>query len=185
MAPSRPAYAHRADGWYNYTYQSNGKQVTSYWKNPVGVDRGEPSLGLYAFNVLVGHHGIFLLTPMWFLGAAGITGWMLRGRDPRLRWLAAGVAAISLACLVFYVNQPLMNRNYGGIASGLRWIFWLAPLWLVTMLPAADAMAGRRWTRGVALVLLAVSVLSASYPTWNPWTHPWLTVFSQYLGWGP
>ena len=95
------------------------------------------------------------------------------------------MAAISLACLVFYVNQPLMNRNYGGIASGLRWIFWLAPLWLLVMLPAADAMASRRWTRGLASVLLAVSVLSASYPTWNPWTHPWLTVFSQYLGWGP
>ena len=136
-------------------------------------------------NVLVGHHGVFSLTPIWLLSAAGMAGWMWRGHDPRLRWLAAGVAAISLACLVFYVNQPLMNRNYGGIASGLRWIFWLAPLWLLVMLPAADAMARRRWTRGLASVLLAVSVLSASYPTWNPWTHPWLTVFSQYLGWGP
>ena len=45
------------------------------------------------------------------------------------------------------------------------------------MLPAADAVAGARWTRGVALVLLALSVLSASYPTWNPWTHPWLYNF--------
>jgi hypothetical protein len=180
-----PAYAHRADDWYNYTYESHGKQVTSYWKNPVGVDRGEPSLGIYALNVLVGHHGIFSLTPIWFLSAVGMAGWMWRAGDPRLRWLAAGVAAISLACLAFYVNQPLMNRNYGGVASGLRWIFWLTPLWLLTMLPAADAMAGRRWARGLAGVLLAISVLSASYPTWNPWTHPWLTVFSQYLGWGP
>jgi hypothetical protein len=180
-----PAYAHRADDWYNYTYEHNGQQVKSYWQNPVGVDRGEPSLAIYAANVLVGHHGVFSLTPIWLLSAAGMAGWMRRGPDRRLRWLAAGVAAISLACLVFYVNQPLMNRNYGGIASGLRWIFWLAPLWLLVMLPAADAMARRRWTRGLASVLLAVSVLSASYPTWNPWTHPWLMVFSQYLGWGP
>jgi len=180
-----PAYLHRAGDWYAYTYEHNGHQVRSYWQNPVGVDRGEPSWSLYAVNVLVGHHGVFSLTPIWCLSAVGMAGWMWRARDPRLRWLAAGVAAISLACLVFYVNQPLMNRNYGGIASGLRWIFWLAPLWLLTMLPAADVMAGRRWTRGVALVLLALSVLSASYPTWNPWTHPWLAVFSQYLGWGP
>ena len=63
-------------------------------------------------------------------------------------------------------------------------MFWLAPLWLLTMLPMADVLARRRWTRGLALVLLALSVLSASYPTWNPWTHPWLMNLSQYLGWG-
>ena len=84
---------------------------------------------------------------------------------------------------MFYLGQPLMNRNYGGMTSGLRWMFWLAPLWLVAMLPAADALAARRWTRGLALVLLALSVLSASYPTWNPWTHPWLMNYMQYLGW--
>jgi hypothetical protein len=52
----------------------------------------------------------------------------------------------------------------------------------LTMLPTADALASRRWTRGLALVLLAISVLSATYPTWNPWTHPWLMVFLQYVG---
>jgi hypothetical protein len=68
------------------------------------------------------------------------------------------------------------------VSAGLRWVFWLAPLWLVTMLPAADALARRPWTRWVGLVLLALSALSASYPTWNPWTNPWLMVFWQYLG---
>ena len=52
------------------------------------------------------------------------------------------------------------------------------------MLPAADCCPRRRWTRGLALVLLALSVLSVSYPTWNPWTSPWLMAFSQYMGWG-
>ena len=104
---------------------------------------------------------------------------------PAVALAAAAVAAISLACLAFYLGQPPINRNYGGMTSGLRWMFWLAPLWLLMMLPAADALAARRWTRGVALVLLALSVLSASFPTWNPWTHPWLMIYSQYLGWGP
>jgi len=27
-------------------------------------------------------------------------------------------------------------------------MFWLAPLWLLAMLPAADSLARRRWTRG-------------------------------------
>ncbi len=181
-----PAYLHRggADNWYDYTYERNGRQVESYWRNPVGVDRGEPSRSVYAVNVLVGHHGVFSLTPVWLLAFVGMAVWMWRGHDPRLRWLAAAVAAISLACLAFYLGQPPMNRNYGGVTCGLRWMFWLAPLWLLIMLPVVDALAARRWSRGLALVLLAFSVLSASYPIWNPWTHPWLMVYSQYLGWG-
>jgi hypothetical protein len=120
---------------------------------------------------------------VWIFSVIGTVAWMWRGRDARLRWLAAAIGAISLACLVFYLGQPLSTRNYGGMTSGLRWMFWLAPLWLLTILPAMDVLATRRWTRGLALVLLALSVLSASYPTWNPWTHPWLMNFMQYLGW--
>ncbi len=188
----KPPYAHRGgegkDNWYEYTYERNGRTIESYWmshgKNTRGVDRGEPSPAVYALNVLVGHHGIFSLTPVWLLSLAGLGVWLLRGGDPRLRWGAAGVAAISLACLAFYLGQPVINRNYGGMTCGLRWMFWLAPLWLLAMLPAVDFLASRRWTRGLSLVLLAFSVLSVSYPTWNPWTHPWLMDFSQYMGWG-
>ena len=77
-----------------------------------------------------------------------------------------------------------MLRNYGGGTSGFRWMFWLAPLWLLTMLPMADILARRRWTRALALLLLALSVLSASYPIWNPWSHPWLMNLTQNLDWG-
>jgi hypothetical protein len=180
----KPAYLHRTtgDSWYNYTYERNGRQIESYWCKPVGVDQGEPSQGLYALHVLAGHHGVFSLTPVWILSFVGMGIWMARRGDPRLRWFAAGVAAITVACLAFYLSQPLVNRNYGGVTSGLRWVFWLAPLWLLTMLPAADGLASRPWTRGLALAMLAVSVLSAAYPTWNPWTHPWLMITLQQLG---
>jgi hypothetical protein len=180
------AYSHRAEtgGWYDYEYERNGRTINSYWRNPVGVDRGEPSWRVYAANVLVGHHGIFSLTPIWILSFVGMIAWMQRRHDPRLRGLAAGIAAITLVCLAFYLGQPLMNRNYGGVTSGLRWVFWLGPLWLMAMTPVADRMAERRWTRGLAGLLLAFSALSVSYPTWNPWTAPWLMVFSQYLGLG-
>jgi len=184
-----PAYLHRAkdtaDDWYHYTYVRNGREIESYWDNPVGIDQGESAWPVYALHVTVGHHGIFSLTPIWLLSAVGTVMWLLSRRDRRLRELAALIAAVSLLCLAFYL-QPQKGfeyRNYGGMTSGLRWVFWFAPLWLVAMLPAADAMAARAWTRGLALLLLAVSVLSASYPTWNPWTHPWLMDFLSYLGW--
>lgn len=180
----KPAYLHRGgdENWYDYTYERNGKKVESYWKNPVGVDLGEPSQGLYAIHVLIGHHGILSLTPIWLLSLAGIGIWMWPNSDPRLRWLAAAIGVMSLACLVFYLGQPQINRNYGGVTCGLRWMFWFAPLWLLAMLPTLDVLARRPRTRGLALVLLVLSVLSACYPTWNPWTHPWLMIYMQYLG---
>jgi hypothetical protein len=191
----RPAYAYRGAGgdaadtgaentesWYDFTYLRNGREYESYWRHPVGVDQGEPSPAVYALHVLVGHHGIFSLTPIWLLSVAGAAIWLFGRHDWRLRGLATATVLVSLVCLAFYLTQPLYNRNYGGMASGLRWMFWLAPLWLLMMLPAVDALAGRWWTRGTALVLLAASVLSASYPTWNPWSNPWLMDYLYYLG---
>ncbi len=182
----KPAYLHRSgnDNWYDYSYERNGRTVDSYWRKPQGIDRGEPCWATYATHVLIGHHGLFSLTPIWLLSAFGMGMWLRRGVDKRLRWAAAGVAAVSLACLVFYLGQPPINRNYGGTTSGLRWLFWLAPLWLVTMLPALDGCAARRGLRGLALTLLGISVVSVTYPTWNPWTHPWLMNFWNYLNGG-
>ena len=184
----RPPYMHRsetspADNWYDYEYERNGRVYQSYWRSPVGIDRGEPSAAVYALHALVGHHGIFSLTPIWILTAVGLGLWLWKPADRRQRELALLIAAISLVCLVFYLVRPQNDRNYGGMTSGLRWMFWFTPMWLVAMLPTLDVMAQRRWLRGLALGMLAVSVLSASYPIWNPWTHPWLLDFFYSLGW--
>jgi len=181
----RPPYMHRSagDNWYDFTYERGGKQIKGYWKKPVGLDAGEASRSAYAFHVLAGHHGIFSLTPIWALSVIGAGIWLHSGLDQRKRELAFLIAAISIVCLVFYVSRPQVDRNYGGMSSGLRWMFWLAPLWLVVMLPALDAMASRRWMRGVGLALLLFSAMSVAYPTWNPWTHPWLMDYLHYFGW--
>src|SRR5690606_7312868 len=73
----RPPYAHRsqidlADNWYDYEYTVGGKTRESYWRNRQGIDRGEPSKGVYALHALVGHHGVFSLTPVWLLSFAGM-----------------------------------------------------------------------------------------------------------------
>jgi hypothetical protein len=192
----RLPYAHRsatdpADNWYQFSYKRPGsdKEILSYWHpqnraNMSAIDRGEPSQAVYAFHVLVGHHGIFSLTPLWILSVLGLVQWLANPGDRRLRELALLIGAVSLACLVFYVGVVgERDRNYGGMTSGFRWVFWLAPLWLVAMLPAADATAKRALARWLALAMLAVSALSASYPTWNPWTQPWLYDLLNWLGW--
>ena len=180
-----PAYAHRRDGanWYDYSYERNGKTYESYWRHRVGIDRGEPSRATYALHVLVGHHGIFSLTPVWLLSVVGLLAWLVKPEERRLRWLAFGLGLVTLVCLTFYLMRPLDDRNYGGMTSAFRWVFWFAPLWLVAMLPAADWLASRRWGRGLGYVLLTLSALSAAYPTWNPWVHPWLLNWFQSMEW--
>jgi hypothetical protein len=164
------------DNWYEYD--------GSYWlpTRLRGVDRGEPSRLVYAFHVLAGHHGVFSLTPIWILSLAGMLIW-LRGSDPKLRVFSAAVLLLTVVCLAFYVARPLIDRNYGGVACGFRWVFWCTPLWLITLVPAADRMASSRWGRGIAVVCLAISVFSASYASLNPWSHPWLYNLWGYLGW--
>ena len=182
-----PPYMHRSgqgeENWYDYTYEKNGRTVESYWRNPQGLDRGEESSAAYALHSLVGHHGIFSLTPIWLLSIAGALVWLFQRGDPRLRQLAFLIGSVSAVCLIFYVFIESGGRNYGGMTCGFRWVFWFAPLWLLMMLPAADWMSARRWTRALALVLLAVSTLSAAYPSWNVWVHPWLLNYLHYLGW--
>jgi hypothetical protein len=184
-ASLRPPYMHRSetdplDNWYHYTYTVNGEEKQSYWLNRQGIDIGEPTKATYALHVLVGHHGIFSLTPVWLLGIIGIFQWLV-GRDSFRRELAAMVGALTVICLVFYIGmRPQEDRNYGGMTSGFRWMFWFAPLWLVTMLPAVDRLARSAAGMLLAGVLLCFSVVSASYPTWNPWVHPWIHNFLEW-----
>ncbi|RIK75424.1 MAG: hypothetical protein DCC68_21230 [Planctomycetota bacterium] len=202
----RPPYMHRSqtdpdDDWYRYTYDRGArKNLVSYWTDPKGIDRGERSQEVYAFNVLVGQHGIFSLTPVWLLSFAGMAMWLIRRRYPNYklvdtplgqvvaeelvdrRALALLVGSVSLVCIAFYILRPLEDRNYGGMTSAFRWVFWLAPLWIVTLLPAADATARSRTWRILCAILLAASALSAAYPR-NPWSHPWIRNFAMYMGW--
>jgi hypothetical protein len=183
----RPPYMHRGEGdnWYEYEYELGGRVRQSYWSDRQGIDQGEPSPAMHALHVLVGHHGVFSLTPVWLLAIPGV--WMLaRRRDRREPALALLIAAISVICVVFFLARPLVDRNYGGMTSGFRWLFWLAPLWLIAIIPALDWADARGWRRGFCYVLLAASVGSVAYAVWNPWTHPWIWNFLEYLeqiGW--
>lgn len=192
------------DNWYEYE--------GSYWLDGAkrGVDLGEPSRFVYAFHLTFGHHGIFSLTPMWLLAVCGMMmllfnpaqcsigfrwldqfdQWLegsrlrqLAGKHQyQLRMFAMMVLVISLVVIAFYIARPMKDRNYGGVTCGLRWLFWLAPMWLLCMIPAADSIASKRLWKFVAYGVLAVSVFSTSYACLNPWSHPWMYAYLQYLG---
>lgn len=194
IAAEPPGAEWNPDNWYDYRLPlANGRTLTSYWRSPGGIDRGEASPLAYAFHALVGHHGIFSLTPAWLLVIPGLI-LLVRPDGTRSplappaffrQWLAVGIAVVSLAVIAFYLGRPQIDRNYGGMTSGFRWAFWLAPLWVTAALPAVDRLAASRWGRGLALTLLALSAVSVAFPTWNPWTLPWLHQWLMHSGWVP
>jgi hypothetical protein len=193
----RPAYDEFGGPWYEY--------AGSFWK----IEPGQPKHGIdwayqsesrtmYALNMLFGHHGLFSLSPIYLLTAAVTVGGLIAltrrtradhdGQTREAGFPLWGFAVLTLLLSVavggFYVAYvPDRNRNYGGWTNGLRWLIWLIPFWLVTMLPAADWMARRRWARAIGYVFLALSGLSASYRDWNPWRHPWLYDFLEAHAW--
>ncbi len=156
--------------WYEYP--------GSYWlasnePNRSEIDRGEADSLAYCFHILIGHHGIFSLTPIFMLSLAGMIN-MCFSPHLNLRWFGGAAIAITVAVLAFYVGRPQLDRNFGGVSSGLRWAFWLIPLWLVCMLPIADWLGQSKIGRCVCLLLLAASVISAGISHLNPWVHPWI-----------
>lgn len=176
------------DDWYDYpgTYWSDERRT--------GIDRGEASRLRYAWHVLLGHHGVFSLTPIWLLSLVGSFLWLSHLRVPKdeavsphtrhaihypifrthTSFTAAATIAITLVCLAFYLARPLIDRNYGGVSVGFRWLLWLIPMWLFLAIPAIDRCWEKRWSKGVLIVLMAASFFTVTQSLSNPWTHPWI-----------
>lgn len=180
----RPAYAEFGGPWYMYEGSS--------WYDPGHLKRGidwarlnlGETVGTYAVHLTVGHHGLFSLTPFFLLSIPG--AWMAhteRKRDSARGFLALlGHLAwiLTSVLLAFYLFK---SDNYGGNSCGARWLQWLTPLLLVSALPAVDRLMGSRTGRWVVLLLMAISVMSATAGSGNPWRRPWLYDVMKWFGW--
>ncbi len=159
---------HQWNDWYDYP--------KSYWlsKNKRGVDLGEPSIARYAFHVLIGHHGVLSLTPFWFLSLIGLAVILRQPSDRTSFLIALAIAIVTTVCLSFYISRPLIDRNYGGVASGFRWLFWLIPAWFY-FLPKGLEFASKTSTGKMLVILtLITSIFWATVPWANPWQSPLL-----------
>jgi hypothetical protein len=182
-----PAYGEFGGPWYEFP-GSQWERLHQF-PRPKGIDFAEESRTVYAFHCLLGHHGWFSLTPVWLVGGVAMIFYGRRAlADARARagWtlpLVLALAAVLTATVfVFYVYVQKTN-NYGGNTAGLRWFFWLTPLWLLATFKGGDLMADRRWLRWLAVVLFGFSVLAVFYPAWNAWRSPWLLQLCEFVGW--
>lgn len=173
----KPAYASYGSDRYRFVIDG----IPSYWMHPHGIDQNLDSPAVYFLHCLIGHHGIFSLTPVVILALVGwIFSFKFQDRVMRnLTWVSAATTAIVIG---FYLTRT-QNYNYGGVSCGLRWAIWLTPLWLMAMIPVLDATANSRFARSVAVVLGIVSAYSAWQPIENPWRHPWLFTWMEAHGW--
>src|SRR5438309_6839237 len=114
-------------------------------------------------------------------------GWAVRRVRGSANAPVVVVGALTLVLTVVVVGFYLFNdpttHNYGGWSNGLRWLMWLSPLWLLTMIPIVDRLGRSRVGRGFVAALFVVSVFSAHYSMWNPWRHPWIYDLMTALGW--
>jgi hypothetical protein len=197
-----------AIGQWNLAYSEFGKDrgpyeyAGSHWlklKQPgsklgLGIDFAEEPKRVYAFHVLLGHHGWFSLTPVWLFALVGFiqTGFavipdalkLLRREANSKIWhfeliLALGLIT-SLVVMGYYIKT---TNNYGGFCCCARWLMWLTPIWVLGLLPIMDRVGGNLSIRMLAGGALAMSVFSVIYPAWNPWRPPWILQLCEQQGW--
>ena len=190
-----PAYSEFGGPWYEY--------AGSYWKKVSaatdargrGLDFASEPRDVYAFHLTLGHHGWFSLTPVNFLGLAGLISLVAAaGPDVQKAWanrrvaegplwtphlLAIVTVIVSAVLFAFYVWR---TTNYGGGTCGPRWLMWLTPLWVLASAPSADRLGRTAGGRVFAGLLLGISAFSVSYPASNPWRNPWLMQLGEQTG---
>lgn len=173
----KPFYMYYGTEKYLYEYRG----IPSYWKNPQGLDRNLDSPLVYFFHCTFGHHGIFSLSPIYLLT---LISWLFvrRTKEHVLRPLLWISIALSVIVFGFYLSRT-GNYNYGGNSSALRWMLWLTPFWLISMIPLLDQFSHKRWLQILGTVCLVGSVFSANYPLHNPWRAPWLFTLLQQSDW--
>ena len=168
----KPVYSEFGSPAYNY--------AGSYWNTPLEFDwfdqHPEPT-AVYVFHMLLGHHGVFSLTPIFLFSAyAALRQVVTRGR---LATLGLLTGVLSVGMVAFYAWK---THNYGGSTQGLRWLLWLAPFWLAILPMGVAGGQERKSVRWLSLAALLASIFSAGYGLRMPWSHPWVLDAMEHLG---
>jgi len=154
------------------------KYPGSYWAHPQGIDAANEPKWIYLLNNLIGHHGVFSLTPIFIFA-------LIPGAQSRaLKQVRNGALILAGLNFVFVVAT---THNYGGVCQGPRWFIWLIPLWLFCLPPAIARVRIHLWGIGIILVATIWSVYSAAFAllanSGGPWSSSWLQNWMRAAGW--
>jgi hypothetical protein len=142
-------------------YQFEG----SYWVNPQGIDAMREPKGRYFFNLLLGHHGLFLVWPVFLVSLISTLQALVKRSFP-LRQEVLGVGLFVAYSIVFY---GLTKHNYAGEAYPVRWFIYFMPAFLfVGALGLRDTRTWWKWA--LFAILVGISFYSARECAKWPWT---------------
>jgi len=142
-----------------------------YFRNPAGIDALREPKWLYALNVLLGHHGLFSMTPLYCFGLYEL----VRSIKAR-RWLGESLVCFAsvLAYLIFAIWR---THNYGGWCVGMRWLVPIMPLLLLYFGLWLDRVRVTRLLWALVLLAFGVSCFNVQdalsspyqYSVWHNW----------------
>jgi hypothetical protein len=181
-----PVYSHFGEAGGPYDFPGSYWMANKYCDGPSGMDALYELKPTYLFNLLLGHHGFFLLTPIMFVALLGILRHWLREDARGLPMFSCLVLMISMVVVGFYTFR---TNNYGGVVQGPRWLFWLIPLWLLMLPSGVELFKKSLIWKGICCLLLLASLLTVvgamprpedeDRPWTISWAHKWQR--SDYL----
>lgn len=123
----------------------------NYFKhNRAGIDALREPKHIYAWNVLLGHHGVFSMTPLFCFGL-----YELVRRLKQRSYLHESLVVASVFAAVFYF-YIFRTRNYGGWCVGMRWLVPFMPMFILYFGAWFDRVKLTRLTLGAVAVAFTV-----------------------------
>lgn len=117
----------------------------------------------YAFNTLLGHHGLFSMTPLCIFGLYEL----VRSLKARRLFAESVVVAASVATfLIFFIWR---TRNYGGACVGMRWYVPVMPLLLLYFGLWLDRVRLTRALWGLTLLAFSISFFNVQDALGGPY----------------
>ena len=136
----------------------------SYWNKPRGIDALDEPKWFYGLQALIGHHGIFSVTPLSIFGSIAIFDAIRqKGALYREAIMVAGIVGIMFT---FYVVN---TNNYGGSCVGMRWFISFMPLLLVFLAVWVDTHPIRPLVGSALLVAFLVGQYHMHDAIRSPW----------------
>jgi hypothetical protein len=155
-----------------YLNKEAGEFAGNYFKTVKhGIDGLREPKHIYGFNVLLGHHGVFSMTPVFCFSLYELI------RNLRRREHFKGTLAITAVLAMVFYFYIFRTRNYGGWCVGMRWIVPFMPLFVLYFGLWLDRVKHTRLTLGAAALAFAIGCFHVQdgltspfqYSVWHNW----------------
>lgn len=152
----------------------------SHWIDPGGLDSAAEPKIVYLFHMLFGHHGIFIMFPILFIGFLEMVATMFRKSSP----LHVASLLLGIPLILTIINYTFNTYNYGGLCVGFRW--------LIPIMPVLIFFFGYWCEKHIKptkndLIFVAVLLSIGAFHivmSYTPWQSSlWYYLF-YYFGWG-